>query len=132
MEQRDAAVMVASRDDASFRTFPHGQQETERHFNELVSFFLGLAGDTLYGPLVLNSRLSAPYCRELTPDMGWGWRPYVLARCVLAGHGIAFHSGAFECPADQRGEDDSATRAYRLQQLAQNIIGLRAGLSVVK
>lgn len=124
-----AAVVIPCRDDASFRTFPAAQQRTERSFNELASFFLGLEGDFLYGPLLFDRRRTLPFIQDATGDLGWGWRPYVIARCIRAGYRVSCEPGFFPCPPEQRSEDDARTRAYRLEQLAQNVEGLRRGMT---
>lgn len=123
-----AAVVIPCRDDESFRTFPAAQQRTEKSFNELASFFLGTQADLLYGPLLFDGRQTLPFIQEARGDLGWGWRPYVIARCIAAGYQVAWEPGSYPCPPEQRGEDDMKTRAYRLQQLAQNVEGLRRGV----
>lgn len=123
-----ASVVVPCRDEESFRTFPAGQQRTERSFNELASFFLGTEADLLYGPLLFDRRRALPFIHDVAGDLGWGWRPYVIARCVRAGYSVACEPGSFPCPPEQRREDDPTTRVYRLEQLAQNVEGLRRGL----
>ena len=79
------AVTVASRDVSSMETFPGSQQVIENSFNVIASDFLGVRTDFLYGPLVLPSRFMRGCLDELTEDLGWGWRPFVLARAHRAG-----------------------------------------------
>jgi hypothetical protein len=126
-QHEDADIVIASRDQASFDTFPAGQRRTEQLFNELGAGF-GLTGDLLYGPLALRSARIAQYIAEMPDDLGWGWRPYVMARCLIDGGIIASHEAFYPCPNGQRGEDDGAARLYRLEQLSQNVRGLHLGL----
>jgi hypothetical protein len=122
-----AAVCIAARDRESFATFPLAQRSAERAFNDVASNALGIATDMLYGPLVLDLELAATYLDQVPDDLGWGWRTYVIARCVLAGKQVASVAGPFCCPLEQRTEN-SRDRAYRLTQLKQNVEGLRLAL----
>lgn len=122
-----AAVCVASRDQLSFATFPTVQQAAERAFNNLASAVLGLTADLLYGPLILDLELAASYLDQVPDDLGWGWRTYVIARCLLEGKKVTSVEGSFCCPNEQRAEK-SRDRTYRLAQLKQNVEGLRLAL----
>jgi len=122
-----AAACIAARDRESFATFPPVQRSAERAFNDVANNALGIATDMLYGPLVLDLELAATYLDQLPDDLGWGWRTYVIARCVLAGKRVATVVGPFRCPLKQRTEN-SRDRAYRLTQLKQNVEGLRLAL----
>ena len=124
---RGYAVCIAARNPESFATFPPAQQSAELAFNRLAKDMLGIAPDLLYGPLVLNLEHTEAYLDQVPNDLGWGWRTYVIARCVLAGRQVATVVGPFCCPRDQRAET-SRDRIYRLAQLKQNVEGLRLAL----
>lgn len=121
------AVCIAARDPESFATFPPGQQSAELAFNHLANDVLGITADLLYGPLVLDLELAATYLDQVPDDLGWGWRTYVIARCVLAGKQVASLAGRYCCPLEQRTES-GRDRIYRLTQLKQNVAGLRLAL----
>ncbi len=123
-----AAVLIAARDKESIATFPQGQQRIEAAFREVASVFLGPMPDLLYGPLALDSALVVDYMESVSEDLGWGWRPYVIARCIRHGKRIAVEEGCFRCPEQQRAEDDEHHRLYRLKQFSENVRGLSAGL----
>jgi hypothetical protein len=125
--QPDAGMLLASRNAASFATFPAGQQLTESLFNRLAAEALGVASDTLYGPLLLRSQL-VPHITHLHEDLGWGWRPYLMALTQRQGLPIVCREGAYPCPPAHREEDDLEARIYRMEQLAQNVRGLALGL----
>jgi hypothetical protein len=125
--QPETSLVVAARDGISLRTFPDGQRRMEMLFNDLASGF-GLHGDLLYGPLTLRPEVVSRYLAAVPDDLGWGWRPYIMARCLADGLSVDFYEAAFPCPAGQRGEDDADARLYRLEQLAQNVRGLHLGL----
>ncbi len=126
--RKKAAVCMAARDEQSFATFPGGQQSTEAAFNSLASFFLGSLPDQLYGPLILDAHAVSAFITHAPDELGWGWRTYVIARAARAQLMVTAHVGRFPCPLAQRIEDDEVSRLYRLQQLNENIDGLRLGL----
>jgi hypothetical protein len=126
--QARSAICIAARDEPSFASFPKGQQWTETAFNNLASSLLGPLPDQLYGPLILDATTVHEFIEQAPEQLGWGWRPYVITRAVRAQHRITQFIGPFCCPSDQREEDDENARIYRLQQLSQNIEGLRLGL----
>lgn len=121
-----AGILLASRDADSFATFPTGQQLTESLFNQLAGDALGVSGDTLYGPMLVRTDL-VEYVTDLHEDLGWGWRPYLMAIVMRLGQRLVCVEGDFQCPEHQRGENDSAARIYRMEQLAQNVKGLAKG-----
>jgi len=124
---RGEGVCIAARDSESFATFPPGQQSAERAFNHLAKDVLGIAPDLLYGPLILDLELAATYLDQVPDDLGWGWRTYVIAQCVLAGKSVESIVGRHSCPLEQRTET-ARDRIYRLTQLKQNVEGLRLAL----
>ena len=124
----EATITIAARDAVSLATFPSGQRQIEGMFRELAALFLGPVPDLLFGPLALRSQFAAQIA-TIPDDLGWGWRPYLIARAVRAGYHPAIYEGHFPCPDDQMGEDDPLSRRYRLRQFLENIRGLYAGLT---
>lgn len=124
----DAQLLLPTRSEASFATFPAGQRTVEQAFNGMLANLLGAAPtDTLYGPLLLHrSRLTELH--NIPDDDGWGWRIAVYTSALRDQAPIAAYQGDFACPDDQRGEDDPASRAYRVKQLQQNIRALQRAL----
>jgi hypothetical protein len=127
-EQNGAAIFLAARDEASFATFPIGQQTTERAVQQIAGVFLGPVPDLLYGPLVLDLETALPQLDAVADDLVWGWRLYVIARAVKSSRAVRGFAGSFPCPLDQRDEDDPASRLYRLEQARQCLEGIRLGL----
>jgi hypothetical protein len=128
----DTPVLLAARDRESMRTFPDGQRRLETSFNQLAGEFLGTTGDLLYGPIAFRTDVLRVYMDDVAYDLGWGWRPFILARCVRDGLPVRLFEGCFECPEDQRCEDEFHHRAHRLKQLADNVRGLHNGLTYRK
>jgi hypothetical protein len=122
----DAGIYLPARSPVSFRTFPAGQQSPERLFNMLAAETLGMAADYLYGPLLLHRDL-IPYLEELPPDIGWGWRIFILTIASRLGMRIVPWEADLPCPVEQRREDDDRSRTYRIEQMAQNVRGLALG-----
>lgn len=69
---QNSVVWIASRSEQDLATFPPGQQAAERAFIGLANSVLGMAGDLLYGPLVLDLSVVTNYLREIPDDIGWG------------------------------------------------------------
>jgi hypothetical protein len=124
-----APIVLATRHPEAMATFPRGQRQIEQSFSGIAAELLGFHADLLYGPLALRRPFAAKMMPGVPDDLGWGWRPYLMARAIKAGETVLPHEGHFECPADQRGEDDEASRLYRLKQLIDNVRGLHSGLS---
>lgn len=124
----DTTLTLASRDAQSFATFPPVQQYTERTINDLCGEALAAPGDYSYGPFVMGRSL-VPWLRDVPDDLGWGWRHAIFAIAHRLGHRIVHVAGRFECPLDQR-EEDEGERLHRLRQLDQNISGLQVGLAL--
>lgn len=122
-----AGVVLAARDTSSFATFPPFQRATESLFNQLCLEALGLEGDFLYGPFLISDAL-LPHLARIEEDLGWGWRPFVIAVAHRLGLPVSFVVADLPCAREQRGEDDSQSRLYRLDQLAQNVKGLAHGM----
>ena len=121
-------VIVASRSDIGFATFPAFQQMTETTINSCCAEIIGKPVDYTYGPFLLNSQL-VPYLQLVQEDIGWGWRPYVFGIAKRVGYKVEAYIDDFFCPPAQQ-PDDTAERIYRMRQLAQNIQGIVLSTSV--
>ncbi len=120
--EESTGVVLASRSEKGFATFPSFQQMTETTINHCCKEVIGKDVDYCYGPFVFHSSLLS----SLTPlqkNCGWGWRPFLFAMAHRLGLSVDAFVGDFECPPDQR-QDDANERIYRMKQLTQNIEGL--------
>jgi hypothetical protein len=115
-------VLLASRSDTGFATFPSFQRMTETTINNCCEEITGKAFDYTYGPFLLNRQL-VPYLNLIQEDIGWGWRPFAFGLAHRLGLRLESFAGNFTCPPDQR-QDNSKERIYRMRQLTQNIQGL--------
>ena len=115
--KQDLAVLIPARDERSFATFPDGQQLTETLLNTLCGQVFGLAGDYSYGPLLMKADAAAFVPEIVEGDLGWGWRTFVLAAAYSVGGKLGLHTEHLPCPDDQRDEDDTSGRIYRMEQL---------------
>lgn len=115
-------VIMASRTQAGFSTFPAFQQFTETTINVCCEERIGLKADYCYGPFLLNKKL-VPVLNEVEEDMGWGWRPFVFNAAHKMGFRVSAIEKDFFCPEAQR-QDSAGERLYRMKQLEQNIRGL--------
>jgi hypothetical protein len=119
-------LVLASRSNAAFKTFPRTEQITEAAVNDLYERFFGSRGDYSYGPFALRADL-VRFVEHAADDLGWGWRHFIFAIAHRLGHGVVHQSDDYSCPADQQGEDQHE-RLHRVRQLWQNVRGLEAGL----
>jgi hypothetical protein len=124
-----SGIVLASRSQSAFRTFPAFQQSTETTINNCCEEIAGKSFDYTYGPFLLNRKL-VPYLNLVTEDIGWGWRPYLFGIASRIGYDVSNITGDFVCPPDQR-QDNKAERLYRMRQLTQNIQGMLLSTSVV-
>ena len=124
-----SGILLASRTETAFATFPAFQQMTETTINYCCAEITGKSFDYTYGPFILNRKL-VPYLKLVQEDVGWGWRPFVFGIAARLGYDIVNDSGNFTCPADQRA-DSRAERIYRMRQLSQNLQGMVLSTSVV-
>jgi hypothetical protein len=122
VQHQSAGVVLASRSPNSFATFPAFQRRVESAFNAVGSVMLGVEGDFLYGPVLMNGAVAA-LVDGAAPDLGWGWRPFVFGAASQRGERIIGVEGDYPCPADQVHEHDGE-RQHRLRQLAENLKGL--------
>jgi hypothetical protein len=113
-------VAAAARISRSFRTFPEGQQVTERFMSEAFSWIVGEKGDYCYGPLLL-SRRAAEIALTSPDELGWGWRFWTMRKATDAGLQVLPITLDLPCPQEQRREDSLKDRLYRLKQLKQNL-----------
>ena len=115
-------VILASRSEKGFSTFPVFQQMTENTINQCCKEIIGKNIDYCYGPFLFNSRLMS-FMDSIKDDCGWGWRPYLFAIAHRLSLNIHSYQDDFNCPPDQR-IDNEAERIYRMKQLTQNLNGL--------
>ncbi len=115
-------VVLVSRSEASFSTFPEFQRHTESAINRCCAEVTGEHVDFTYGPFLLNRKL-VPYLNFADVDLGWGWRSYAFASAHRLGYRIEHLLMDLPCPPEQRA-DDRPERIYRMRQLSQNIQGL--------
>lgn len=121
-----AGLVIASRTSRAFKTFPSGQQAAETLMNRIASEALRIQADYTYGPMLINNRL-ARYVSLIPKNLSWGWRFYLMAIARQLRMPIEVFPVTTGCPRSQRGEDDRASREYRLRQLVQNVTGLANG-----
>jgi hypothetical protein len=119
---REVGVVLASRSERSFETYPPMQRYTEGVINGLCADLLGPPGDYSYGPFLMTRAL-LPELLEVRRELGWGWRHFAFRAARRAGLLVQHVTGDYPCPTDQRVEDD-AERVHRLRQLSENILGL--------
>jgi hypothetical protein len=126
-KQRRADLCFAARDKKSFKTFPEGQQRTERFVNESAGLLLGKEADYCYGPILL-SRAAAALAVDAPEHLGWGWRFWLAGRAAKAGLKQCVVELPLPCPAQQRRENSRKDQIYRIKQARQNLEGLLMGL----
>jgi hypothetical protein len=121
-EGDDVGIVVASRSSSSFDTFPTTQRHVESIVNHLCSARIGVSADYSYGPFVMHRAL-VRHVRNADTQLGWGWRPFIFMTAHREGLRVTYVTGDYECPSDQRDDDDNE-RAHRLRQLRENLSGL--------
>jgi hypothetical protein len=122
----DVGVVLASRSEESFRTFPPMQQYTEGVINHLCREMIGSEGDYAYGPFLLNGALLPAITSAAAHRLGWGWRPFAFLTAHRRAFPVLHLTADYPCPPDQRGEGN-IERAHRLRQLSENVLGLIDG-----
>ncbi len=115
-------IVLASRSEAGFATFPAFQIKTETTINDCCAEIIGADCDYTYGPFLVNRQL-VPYLQFVKDNIGWGWRPYLFGIAKRLGYNVVSIVDDFECPISQR-EDNMHERIHRMRQLSQNIDGL--------
>ena len=118
----DVGVVLASRSEMSFETFPEFQRRTEEAINLCCAEVVGARFDYSYGPFLLKGALvnvldSAP------PELDWGWRPYAFGTARRLGYRVEGLVRELPCPHAQRA-DSPRERLLRMRQLAQSVEGL--------
>lgn len=124
-----SGIVLASRSEAAFKSFPSFQQMTETTINNCCAEVIGKKYEFTYGPFLLNKRL-IQYLNLVQEDIGWGWRPYIFSIANKLGFTVETVVGDFFCPPLQH-EDTPSERVYRIKQLHQNIQGLLLSTTVV-
>jgi hypothetical protein len=118
----EIGVVVASRTPESFATFPPLQRFAETALAHLTAEITKHPADYSYGPFLLNSALVARI-DQVEDALGWGWRHFMFGIAARSGYRVAHVAGHYECPPDQRHEDERE-RVHRLRQLSQSVEGL--------
>jgi hypothetical protein len=128
-EQHPESLVVAARNASAFATVPEGQRKLESMANEIGATFLGKRIDYFFGPFAIPGSAVERYLPLMPASIGWGWRTYLMARCILEGMPVVVLDGAFDAPEWNRGEDDAASRLYRLKQFVESVDGFRQALA---
>jgi hypothetical protein len=128
LHQEQTGILLASRSEAGFASFPSFQQMSERAINNCCKEIINQFFDYTYGPFILNKKV-VPYLRLVHEDIGWGFRPYLFGIARRLKLTIESYEGDFTCP-DEQTTDSAAERIYRMRQLSQNIQGLVLSTSV--
>jgi hypothetical protein len=127
-EQNPVSLVIAARNASAFATVPEGQRKLESMANEIGATFLGHRTDYFFGPFAIPASAVDRYMPVMPPAIGWGWRTYLMARCILEGMPVIILDGSFDAPEWNRGEDDAASRLYRLKQFVESVDGFRQAL----
>jgi hypothetical protein len=118
----DIGVVVASRTPESFATFPPLQRFAETALAHLTAEITRHPADYSYGPFLMNAALTSRI-NDVDDALGWGWRHFMFGIAARSGYRVAHVAGHYECPLDQRHEDEGE-RVHRLRQLSQSVNGL--------
>ncbi len=121
-------IVLASRTEEAFASFPAFQQTTETSINFCCAEVIHQPFDFTYGPFILNRKL-IPFLKDLPADIAWGWRPFAFCIAHRLGYSIQEIKADNYCPVDQR-QDSPKERIYRMKQLHQNIEGVVLSTSV--
>jgi hypothetical protein len=130
--QNPQSLVIAARDERAFATVPEGQRKIEAKSNEIAAMFLGVSADYYFGPFAIPGDAAGRYLPGLRSSFGWGWRTYLMGRCILDGMPVVVMDGRFDAPDWNREEDDSASRLYRLKQFVESVEGIRQALLSVR
>jgi hypothetical protein len=123
---RAIGIQLAARSAPALMTFPPFQRMAEANASALCRRTIGADTDYFYGPFLVRREL-ARLAFTAADDLGWGWRPFLFVDARRRGYRIVGISGAFECPHDQRRENDG-DKEYRLRQFSDNVRGVVDGL----
>lgn len=115
-------IVLASRTDEAFASFPEFQQTTETSINFCCAEVTQKPYDYTYGPFIMHRKLIR-FFKELPADIDWGWRPFAFCIAHKLGYDLQEIQDNNFCPEDQR-QDTPKERIYRMKQLYQNIEGV--------
>jgi len=121
-----AGVCIAERSEDAFATFPPMQRYVEGVINRLCGEAFDRHGDYSYGPFLIHRDLVNAIA-GMRRDLGWGWRHALFSTAHRLGRGMEHIVGDYECPLEQR-EEDERDRIHRMRQLSENIAGLIHGM----
>jgi hypothetical protein len=127
-EQNPSSLVIPARDKSSFESIPSGQRMLESMTRQIVAQYLGSDIDLLFGPFALPCAAVEQYLPGVRTEFGWGWRTYVIARCLKHGVPLIVSEGRFPAPEWNRHEDDGPSRLYRLRQFVESVEGIRQAL----
>jgi hypothetical protein len=119
-------IQLAARSESAFTTFPPYQRLAEASASELCRRTIGANTDYFYGPFLVRREL-ARLVFSASDDLGWGWRPFLFVAASRLGHRIVGIRGDYNCPHDQRREQDR-DKEHRLRQFTDNVRGLLDGV----
>lgn len=114
-------VLLASRSEAGFASYPAFQHMSETCINNCCRELIGEALDYTYGPFLLHRSL-VPYLDIAEPGCAWGWRPYVFGMAHRLGMKVKEYKAEYFCPPEQR-QDTPEERIYRMKQMVQSVNG---------
>jgi hypothetical protein len=119
-------IQLAARSKSAFTTFPPFQRLAEASASELCRRMIGANTDYFYGPFLIRREL-APLVFSASDDLGWGWRPFLFVAASRLGHRVIGIPGDYDCPRDQRREQEG-DKEHRLRQFTDNVRGLLDGV----
>jgi hypothetical protein len=123
---RSIGIQLAARSKSALTTFPPFQRLAEASASELCGRTIGADTDYFYGPFLVRREL-ARLVFSASDDLGWGWRPFLFVTASRLGHRVVGIQGHYECPRDQRSEQDR-DKEHRLRQFTDNVRGLLDGV----
>ena len=118
-------IQLAARSKSALTTFPPFQRLAEASASELCRRTIGADTDYFYGPFLVRREL-ARLVSGASDDLGWGWRPFLFVTARRLGYRVVGIPGDYECPRDQRSEQNR-DKEYRLRQFSDNARGLLDG-----
>lgn len=124
----NVGIILPSRTEKSFSTYPTFQQRSESFLNVILREFIDKkTGDFAYGPRIIVHDL-IPYLDRLPKDVSWGWMTYLLIIAKKIGKSIYIVDLDLPCPENER-EDTDTDRLLRLKQLKNHLQAIEEGLS---
>jgi hypothetical protein len=113
---------VVARDRSEFESFPVVQREIEAAENNIIGHELGLAGDYVYGPVIMPASHVVKLRESMfygQPCNGWGVTWYLLGRALADGLSIGTISSGCAVQREDRNEFNPGHRLYQ----ANHILG---------